>query len=102
MLTVRRIRVYPPQRIRPRQPPAGEATSSLDPVSELHIKLALRELKGNCTQIIIAHRLSTIEDADRIIVIDGGKKVGDGTREQLLERCPTFQRLWMPQDTIEL
>ena len=79
-----------------------EATSSLDPVSELHIKLALRELKGNCTQIIIAHRLSTIEDADRIIVIDGGKKVGDGTREQLLERCPTFQRLWMPQDTIEL
>ena len=74
-----------------------EATSSLDPVSELHIKLALRELKGNCTQIIIAHRLSTIEDADRIIVIEGGRKVGDGTKEQLLQTCPTFKRLWMPQ-----
>ena len=74
-----------------------EATSSLDPVSELHIKMALRELKGNFTQIIIAHRLSTIEDADRIIVIDEGKKVGDGTRDQLLESCPTFKRLWKPQ-----
>ena len=74
-----------------------EATSALDSVSELHIKLALRELKGNCTQIIIAHRLSTIEDADRIIVIDEGRKVGDGTREQLLESCDIFKRLWTPQ-----
>ncbi len=73
-----------------------EATSALDPASELQIKLVLKELKGAFTQIIIAHRLSTIEDADRIIVIDGGKKVGDGTKEELLERCPTFKRLWMP------
>jgi ABC-type multidrug transport system fused ATPase/permease subunit len=74
-----------------------EATSALDSASELQIKLVLKELKGAFTQIVIAHRLSTIEDADRIIVIEGGKKVGDGTREELLQTCPTFKRLWMPQ-----
>lgn len=74
-----------------------EATSALDPVSELHIKMALKELKGTCTQIVIAHRLSTIEDADRIIVIEEGKKVGDGRKEELLQTCPTFQRLWTPR-----
>jgi len=73
-----------------------EATSALDSSSELHIKSVLKELKGNITQIIIAHRLSTIEDADRIIVIEGGEKVGDGTKEELLNSCPTFRRLWMP------
>jgi ABC-type multidrug transport system fused ATPase/permease subunit len=73
-----------------------EATSALDPASELQIKLALKELKGRFTQIVIAHRLSTIEDADRIIVIEGGKKVGDGTKDELLETCPTFKRLWTP------
>ncbi len=73
-----------------------EATSALDPASELQIKLALKELKGTFTQIVIAHRLSTIENADRIIVIEGGKKVGDGTKEELLQTCPTFRRLWMP------
>jgi ABC-type multidrug transport system fused ATPase/permease subunit len=73
-----------------------EATSALDPASELQIKLVLKDLKGAFTQIIIAHRLSTIENADRIIVIEGGKKVGDGTKDELLETCPTFKRLWMP------
>jgi ABC-type multidrug transport system fused ATPase/permease subunit len=74
-----------------------EATSSLDTASELHIKSVLKELKGTTTQIVIAHRLSTIEDADRIIVIEEGKKVGEGTKEELLRGCPAFQRLWHPQ-----
>jgi len=78
-----------------------EATSSLDSASELHIKTILKELKGNVTQIIIAHRLSTIEDADRIIVIEGGQKVGDGTKEELLNSCPTFRRLWMPHIDVQ-
>ncbi len=71
-----------------------EATSSLDTSSETHIKLALQEIKHSATQIIIAHRLSTIENADRIIVIEEGSKVGDGTKEELLHTCPTFNRLW--------
>jgi ABC-type multidrug transport system fused ATPase/permease subunit len=73
-----------------------EATSSLDTSSENHIKQALQEIKHSVTQIIIAHRLSTIENADRIIVIEEGTKVGDGTKEELLQTCPTFRRLWHP------
>ena len=79
-----------------------EATSSLDTSSESQIKLALRELKGSVTQIVIAHRLSTIEDADRIIVIDRGQKVGEGTKEELLQTCPIFQQLWMPRASSNL
>lgn len=71
-----------------------EATSALDAASELHIKSALHELKGIVTQIIIAHRLTTIEHADKIIVIEHGKKVGEGTKEELLVSCPAFQRIW--------
>lgn len=71
-----------------------EATSSLDAESENHIKRALRESRGNITQIIIAHRLSTIEDADKIIYIEKGEKIAEGTKDQLLETCPSFKRMW--------
>lgn len=71
-----------------------EATSSLDAVSENHIKQALHDLKGGMTQILIAHRLSTIEDADKIIYLDKGVKVAEGTKDELLETCPPFRRMW--------
>ena len=71
-----------------------EATSSLDPVSEGLIKQTLLSLKGSTTQLIIAHRLSTIEEADFIIVLHQGQKVGEGTKEELLRSCPYFQLLW--------
>lgn len=71
-----------------------EATSSLDAVSEHHIKQALHNLKGNITQILIAHRLSTIEDADKIIFLDKGVKTAEGTKEELLTTCPPFKRMW--------
>lgn len=71
-----------------------EATSSLDAVSENHIKEALAGLRGKITQVIIAHRLSTIEDADRIIVIEKGEKIGEGTKEELLKSCPSFRQVW--------
>lgn len=71
-----------------------EATSSLDTVSEFHIKSAIRQLRGKMTQIIIAHRLSTIEDADKIIYLEGGQKVAEGTKEELLKSCTGFTKMW--------
>ena len=71
-----------------------EATSSLDAVSEDHIKSAIRKLRGQITQIIIAHRLSTVEDVDRIIYLEQGKKVAEGTKDELLISCPGFKQMW--------
>ncbi|MCB1066999.1 MAG: ABC transporter ATP-binding protein [Simkania sp.] len=71
-----------------------EATSSLDAVSENNIKMAIRELHGEITQILIAHRLSTIEYADRIIYLHEGEKLAEGTKEELLESCPEFRLMW--------
>lgn len=74
-----------------------EATSALDAMSELHIKSALKQLHGQMTQIIIAHRLSIIEDADKIIYLEEGEKIAEGTREELLQICPGFRRMWEAQ-----
>lgn len=71
-----------------------EATSSLDNVSELYIKTALKGMRGQMTQIIIAHRLSTVEDADRIIYLEKGLKVAEGTIEELLISCSGFKHMW--------
>jgi ABC-type multidrug transport system fused ATPase/permease subunit len=71
-----------------------EATSSLDAVSEEKIRDAILGQRGKLTQIIIAHRFSTIEHADKIIYLDHGQKVAEGTKEELLETCPEFRRMW--------
>ena len=71
-----------------------EATSSLDAISESKIKKAIEELRGQVTQIIIAHRLSTVEDADKIIYLNHGEKVAEGTREELIKTCPQFKLMW--------
>jgi ABC-type multidrug transport system fused ATPase/permease subunit len=71
-----------------------EATSALDALSEHHIKSAIRKLRGQVTQIIIAHRLSTVEDVDRIIYLEKGKKLAEGTKDALLKSCPGFRRMW--------
>ncbi len=71
-----------------------EATSSLDAVSEGKIKDAIIALHGKLTQIIIAHRFSTIEHADKIVYIEKGRKVAEGTRDELLKNCPNFRHMW--------
>ncbi len=71
-----------------------EATSSLDAMSENRIKTAISKLRGEVTQIIIAHRLSTIEHADRIIYLEYGEKIAEGTKEELLASCPQFRLMW--------
>ena len=71
-----------------------EATSSLDAISENTIRQAIAELRGQITQIIIAHRLGTIEHADRIIYLDRGEKIAEGTKDELLQNCEEFRTMW--------
>jgi ATP-binding cassette subfamily B multidrug efflux pump len=70
-----------------------EATSSIDPQAELRIQRALSKILKNRTSIIIAHRLSTVRAADRIIVLDGGKIVEEGSYEGLLDQKGRFYEL---------
>lgn len=74
-----------------------EATSALDSKSEKLIQDALSELMKGRTSIVIAHRLSTIAKLDRIIVMDNGKIVEDGTHSELLKTNGTYADLWNHQ-----
>ena len=68
-----------------------EATSALDNVTQKKISEALDSMK--CTRIVIAHRLSTIRECDRILVLDGGKIIEDGTYDELIARSGFFAEL---------
>jgi ATP-binding cassette, subfamily B, bacterial len=74
-----------------------EATSSLDSVSEQHIQAALRPLLRGRTSIVIAHRLSTILAADKILVLDQGRLVDQGTHAELLARGGLYAELYHRQ-----
>ncbi len=71
-----------------------EPTSSLDPDSERHIKVAISELKNNHTIIIIAHKVSTIEQADKIIVIKNGRVVQTGNHTELVSEKGAYSSLY--------
>ena len=71
-----------------------EATSSLDSISESYIQEAFNKLMEGKTTIVIAHRLSTIQKMDRIIVLDEGKIVEEGTHKKLLEKKGFYANLW--------
>ena len=68
-----------------------EATSALDNITQKKVSEALDGLK--CTRIVIAHRLSTIKQCDRIIVLDGGKIIEDGTYDELIAKKGNFYEL---------
>ncbi|MFB0543886.1 MAG: ABC transporter ATP-binding protein, partial [Candidatus Bathyarchaeia archaeon] len=74
-----------------------EATSSVDPYTELIIQKGLEKLMENRTAIIIAHRLSTVRNADKIVVIDYGEIVEMGRHEELLEKGGLYSLLYMRQ-----
>lgn len=74
-----------------------EATSALDSESEVAIQDALQELMVGKTVVAVAHRLSTLREMDRIIVLEAGKIIEDGTHEALAQAGGTYQRLWNHQ-----
>ncbi|KAF0806937.1 LPS ABC transporter permease [Alcanivorax xiamenensis] len=71
-----------------------EATSALDTESEHHIQKALERLMEGRTTLVIAHRLSTIEKADRILVLDQGQLIEQGTHAELLEKNGLYTQLY--------
>ena len=74
-----------------------EATSALDSESEKFIQAALKKLMKNRTTIVIAHRLSTIQKMDRIIVMDNGQIVEQGSHQELLKQKCAYAALWEHQ-----
>ncbi|KAA0989535.1 peptidase domain-containing ABC transporter [Dyadobacter sp. UC 10] len=75
-----------------------EATSSLDSKSEQHIQLAVQALrKRDKTIIIIAHRLSTVMNADKIIVLEQGKLIEEGSHKKLLNKKGKYYDMWKQQ-----
>jgi ATP-binding cassette, subfamily B, bacterial MsbA len=74
-----------------------EATSALDNKSEIIVQQALEDLMKNRTVIMIAHRLSTLRKADRIVVLDSGRVVEEGTQSQLLALNGVFATLYHMQ-----
>jgi ABC-type multidrug transport system fused ATPase/permease subunit len=67
-----------------------EATSSLDGQTENAISEAIKSLKGQVTVLVIAHRLSTVRDVDRVVYLEGGKKIAEGTFIEVRRMVPDF------------
>lgn len=74
-----------------------EATSALDTESERLVQVALENMMLNRTSVVIAHRLSTIQKADKIVVMQKGQIVEQGTHEELLAKEGTYRKLVMMQ-----
>src|SRR5437868_5766472 len=70
-----------------------DATSAVDPTVEAEIHATLRRLMADRTTIIVAHRRSTISLADRIVVVDGGRVLAEGTHDDLMASCPRYVEL---------
>ena len=74
-----------------------EATSALDTGSEAKVQAALDELSKGRTTLVIAHRLSTIRDAQKIVVMDAGRVIEQGTHDALLTAGGTYAALHQMQ-----
>lgn len=71
-----------------------EATSALDNETQAEIQKSIQNMQGEYTILIIAHRLSTVINSDRIILIDNGKIVDEGTHQELLKNNKMYQNLY--------
>ena len=71
-----------------------EATSALDNITQTRIQEAIDNLQGNYTILIIAHRLSTIINSDRILFLEDGKILAEGSHDELLKSCQEYKKLY--------
>merc|ERR1712227_623853 len=74
-----------------------EATSSLDSMTEQKIMESLESATENKSLLVIAHRLSTIVNSDKIVVIDRGQAVEQGTHDELLQLNGQYAKMWNTQ-----
>ncbi len=74
-----------------------EATSNVDTRTEMQIQQAMKKLMKNRTSFVIAHRLSTIQDAERILVMDNGKIIEQGSHAELMEDKGFYYELFLSQ-----
>ena len=70
-----------------------DSFSALDMKTDRQLRENLKENIGNATVIMVAQRISTIVDADRILVVEDGQIVGNGTHKELLENCPLYREI---------
>ncbi len=74
-----------------------DSTSAVDTATDLRIRQAFKEFIPNTTKIIIAQRVASVINADKIIVLDGGAIVGEGTHESLMDTCQIYQEVYNSQ-----
>src|SRR5690606_14997652 len=79
-----------------------EATANIDTETESLIQTALNKVKEGRTTIVIAHRLSTIKHANKIVVLDNGFKVEEGTHDQLLELDKQYAHIYKSQMNVKI
>jgi ABC-type multidrug transport system fused ATPase/permease subunit len=77
-----------------------EPTSALDPDSESSVLKSLIALKGEITIIVVSHRLETIRHADKIVILQHGRIVQEGTHMQLLAQSETYRELFVNNDPL--
>ena len=78
-----------------------DAFSALDLATDARLRRALRPVTQDATVIVVAQRVSTIVDFDQIIVLDDGRIVGQGTHDELLRTCPTYQEIAQSQQAAQ-
>lgn len=77
-----------------------EATASLDPENELYIQQAIDGLVQEKTVVVIAHRLNTVVDADKIVILEEGRIVEQGTHDELMRAGRLYRRMWDEQQKV--
>lgn len=78
-----------------------DAFSALDLSTDARLRSALKPVTRDAVVIVVAQRVSTIVDAEHIVVLDAGKVVGQGTHDELLKSCATFQEIVLSQRAAE-